>query len=51
VSQYLVIGQGEQRGIGDDGEHVMPFGSELIGDMAGQHLIQQQWVAHLLSGE
>ena len=25
VSQYLVIGQGEQRGVGDDGEHSCPL--------------------------
>jgi hypothetical protein len=39
VRQYLVIGEGEECGVGDDSEHVMALGSERIGDVAGQHLI------------
>jgi hypothetical protein len=42
VGEDLLVGERDQGRVRHDGEDVMAFGSQALGDGTGEHLIQQQ---------
>ena len=44
-------GSPARAGVGNNRDDVVALGAELLGDVVGEHLIQQQWLAHGLSGQ
>jgi len=51
VGEDLFVGQSRQGWIGDNRHHVVALSAELPGDVVGEHLVQQQRLAHRLTGQ
>ena len=47
AGEYLIVGERDERGVGDDCLCVVAFGAQLLGDGSSEHLIQQYRVAHV----
>jgi hypothetical protein len=51
VRENLVIWEPHQGFIGDNRDDVVALGAELLGDVVGEHLVQQQRLSHGLPGQ
>ena len=51
VRQDLVVGEPDQGRVADDRDDVVALGAELLGDVVGEHLVKQQRLTHVLTGQ
>jgi hypothetical protein len=51
VCEDLVVGEPHEGWIGDHRGDVVALGAELLADVVGEHLVEQQRLAHRLSGQ
>jgi hypothetical protein len=49
LGQNLIVQKGRQHWVSDDRDGVVSAGSKLFAEAVREHLIQQQWVGHVLT--